>query len=283
MRIILVNLALIMLAVTSMAQEPLHIMSFNIRLNTPGDGENAWPYRKTFVAEQITRNQVHILGVQEALHGQMEDLCQSLSGYKYVGVGRDDGRQQGEYSAIFYDTARITVRNSGTFWLSETPDIPGSKSWDAAITRVATWAEAVDVTTGKIFFVFNTHFDHIGKEARNQSAQLLLLKMKEIAGEQPVLLTGDFNSTPADAPILTLTDKSKDYHLTNSFHQSKKKPEGPAGTFNGWKTSSLPDQPIDFIFFRGNFQVKHHITLMEKRDGRFSSDHFPVWIAVKQK
>jgi endonuclease/exonuclease/phosphatase family metal-dependent hydrolase len=154
----------------SIQSQELNVMTFNIRLNIKSDSLNAWPYRKDNAASQIRFHNVHILGVQEALHEQMMDLSQSLSQYKYVGVGRDDGIIKGEYSAIFYDTAKLILLGSSTFWLSLTPEIPGSKSWDAAITRIVTWAKFTHVRSKKTFFVFNTHFDHIGKEARRESA-----------------------------------------------------------------------------------------------------------------
>jgi endonuclease/exonuclease/phosphatase family metal-dependent hydrolase len=153
--------------------QEVNVMTFNIRYNTKNDSLNAWPYRKDNAASQIRFHNVHILGVQESLHEQMMDLSQLLLKYKYTGVGRDDGKIKGEYSAIFYDTTRLKLMESSTFWLSLTPDVPGSKSWDAAITRIVTWAKFKDAISKKIFYVFNTHFDHIGKEARRESAKLL--------------------------------------------------------------------------------------------------------------
>jgi endonuclease/exonuclease/phosphatase family metal-dependent hydrolase len=154
----------------SHAQE-FNVMTFNIRLNTKADSLNAWPYRKDKAASQILFHKVNILGVQEALHDQMMDLGQLLPQFKYTGVARDDGKTKGEYSAIFYDTTRLKLLESTTFWLSLTPEIPGSKSWDAAITRVVTWAKFRDIKSKKTFFVFNTHFDHIGKQARTESSK----------------------------------------------------------------------------------------------------------------
>ena len=188
----------------SVQSQELNVMTFNIRYNNKNDSLNAWPYRKDNAASQIKFHNVHILGVQEALHEQVMDLSQSLSQYKHVGVGRDDGKAKGEYSAIFYDAARLKLLDSSTFWLSLTPEIPGSKSWDAAITRIVTWAKFTDLKTRKTFFVFNTHFDHIGKEARRESARLFRQKVKGIAGNSPVVITGDFNSKPSDDPIKIL-------------------------------------------------------------------------------
>src|SRR6185436_4361713 len=170
----------------SIQSQELNVMTFNIRYNTKNDSLNAWPYRKDNAASQVKFHNVHILGVQEALYDQMMDLSQSLTKYKYTGVGRDDGNTKGEYSAIFYDTTRLKLIESSTFWLSLTPEVPGSKGWDADITRIVTWARFKDKISKKIFFVFNTHFDHIGQEARRESAKLIKQRVKEIAGNNPV-------------------------------------------------------------------------------------------------
>src|SRR5258705_1409879 len=169
---------LIFLFVSVSAQE-FNVMTFNIRLNTAVDSLNAWPYRKDKVASQILFHKIDLLGIQEALHVQIMDLKERLPQYKYVGVGRDDGREKGEYSAIFYDTTRFQLLQGQTFWLSETPEEPGSKSWDAAYTRVVTWAKLKDRKTKKEFFAFNTHFDHMGQVARRESAKIVLKRVKE--------------------------------------------------------------------------------------------------------
>ena len=263
------------------AQQPLNVMSFNIRLNTASDSLNAWPYRKDNVASQILFHDAHIVGVQEALHNQMVDLRERLKGYKYVGVGRDDGKEKGEYSAIFYDTSRLQVLKSETFWLSQTPEVPGSKSWDAAITRVVTWAQMKDRKTGKTFFAFNTHFDHMGKVARAESARLLLQKVKTIAGKSPVVVTGDFNATPTDEPIMVVVDKGNADRLIDAKEVSATPHYGPTGTFTGFKAKETTNDPIDYIFIKNGFKVLKHATLSQSWQGRFSSDHYPV-LAVLQ-
>jgi len=177
----------IVIATTLNAQD-LHVMTFNIRYDTPADSLNAWPHRRDNAATQVLFHDIQLLGVQEALHGQLEDLAARLPRFRYLGVGRDDGKQKGEYSAIFYDTTRLQPLQSATFWLSLTPEVPGSKSWDAAITRIVTCAKFKDRRNGRIFYAFNTHFDHIGKEARRRSAALLLQKVAAIAGKHRQLL-----------------------------------------------------------------------------------------------
>ena len=260
--------------------QDLQVMTFNIRLNIAIDSLNAWPYRKEKVASQILFHEVQLLGVQEALHDQMMDLKDRLPRFKFVGGGRDDGKTKGEYSAIFYDTIRLQALQSQTFWLSLTPEVPGSKSWDAAITRIVTWAKFKDLKTGKIFFAFNTHFDHIGKIARRESAKLLLQKVKEIAGNSLCIITGDFNAMPDDEPIQLITDKANTGHLTDTKEISAEPHYGPTGTFNGFKSKEQSDQPIDYIFIKKKIQVLKHATLSQSWQGRFSSDHFPVYAVL---
>lgn len=271
---------LLLLFAAVQAQQPLHVMTFNIRLNTPSDSHNAWPYRKDKVASQILFHGTHLLGVQEALHDQMVDLQQRLPRHKYLGVGRDDGRQAGEYSAIFYDTSRLQPLQSGTFWLSQTPEVPGSKSWDAAITRIVTWARFRDRVNNKEFFAFNTHFDHIGKEARRESARLLLNRIHQMAGTLPVVLTGDFNAKPTDEPIQVLTDATALIQVKDAKALSRQPHYGPTGTFTGFGARERDDDPIDYIFIRNGVEVLQHATLSQSWQGRFASDHFPVFATV---
>ena len=261
----------------SIQSQELNVMTFNIRYNTKNDSLNAWPYRKDNAASQIKFHNVHILGVQEALHEQVIDLGQSLSQYKYVGVGRDDGIIKGEYSAIFYDTTKLILLGSSTFWLSLTPEIPGSKSWDAAITRIVTWAKFTDIRRNRTFFVFNTHFDHMGKEARSESARLLKQKVKDIAGNNPVVITGDFNSKPSDEPIKIITESNDKDKFIDTKAVSLTPHYGPQGTFNAFTSKEIDNEPIDFIFLKGKWKVLLHATLSQTWGGRFSSDHFPVF------
>ena len=266
--------------VNGLGAQSLNVMTFNIRYNTVADSLNAWPYRKDKAASQILFHDVTVLGVQEALHDQVVDLQQRLTSFKYVGKGRDDGKQKGEYAAIFYDTTRLQLLETQTFWLSEQPTVPGSKGWDAAITRIVTWAKFKDRKTKKQFYAFNTHFDHMGKTARKESAALLLSKVKEIAGSYPSVVTGDFNAQPSDEPIQVITDSANPDHLTDSKSISITPHYGPAGTFNGFKQKEATDQPIDYIFVKNGGRVLKHATLSQSWEGRFSSDHFPVLAVI---
>ena len=265
----------------SVQAQELHVMTFNIRLNTASDSLNAWPHRKDFVASQILFHDVHLLGVQEALHDQMMDLQARLPQFKSVGGGRDDGKEKGEYSAIFYDSTRLQLMRTGMFWLSETPDVPGSKSWDAAITRMVTWARFRDRKTKKVFYAFNTHFDHIGKVARRESAHLILRKIKELAGNTPVVLTGDFNAKPSDEPIRVISNPEDPLHLQDSKALSATGHYGPEGTFTGFRSHELDKEPIDHIFLKGNWKVEKHASISQTWGGRFASDHFAVLAWLK--
>ena len=251
-------------------------MTFNIRYNNPNDSLDAWPYRKDKVGAQVLFHDIQLLGVQEALHDQVLDLQERLPGYKYFGVGRDDGKTKGEYAAIFYDTTRLQWLNGAVFWLSQTPEVAGSKGWDAAITRIVTWCKFKDRRSGKVFFAFNTHFDHMGKQARAESAKLLLRKVKEIAGNTPVIVTGDFNAIPTDEPVQIVTDMQNPDHLTDTKQISKMPHYGPDGTFNAFKQKERDDFPIDYVFIKNKVRILRHATLSQSWQGHFSSDHFPV-------
>lgn len=259
----------------STAQD-IRVMTFNIRYNTERDSVNAWPHRKELAASQIRFHRIDVVGLQEALVGQILDLQLQLPAYKYVGVGRDKGDEKGEFSAILYDTTRLQVIEQATFWLSETPEVPGSRGWDAALPRIVTWAKFKDRKTKKNFFLFNTHFDHMGKLARKNSAELLLKKVNEIAGKETFIVTGDFNAHPDDEPIKIIGDTNNPLGLIDTKLISEEKHYGPTGTFNGFQSKETSDQPIDYIFIKKGFKVKQHATLSQTWNGRFSSDHFPV-------
>ena len=262
------------------AQEPLHVMTFNIRLNIASDSLNAWPYRKDIAASQVKFFDVDILGVQEALYDQMLDLKERLPQYKYAGVGREDGKTKGEFSAIFYDTTRLKCLKDATFWLSQQPDSAGSKGWDAALPRIVTWCFFEDKASHKKFYAFNTHFDHMGQVARAESAKLILKKVKDIAGNIPAIVTGDFNAADDDEPIKIIVDKSNPDHLIETKEVSQLPHYGPDGTFNAFKAKEVDNRAIDHIFIKGRLTVLKHATISESWDGRFSSDHFPVLVVL---
>ncbi|WP_158538634.1 endonuclease/exonuclease/phosphatase family protein [Chitinophaga skermanii] len=278
MRKVLSALALVLATTLGLQAQDnsMQVMTFNIRLNTSHDSSNAWPNRKDILASQVLYHQPALLGVQEALWDQMQDLTARLPQYKYIGGGRDDGKTKGEFSAIFYDTTRLQLLESHTFWLSETPDVPGSKGWDAQITRIVTYGKFKDRKTKKIFYHFNTHFDHIGAIARRESAKFLLTQVNKIAGKTPAVITGDFNSEPQDEPIRVITDENNPLRLTDAKAISQTPHYGPTGTFNGWKNKERNNNPIDYIFVHGKVKVLQHATISQTWGGRFASDHFAV-------
>jgi endonuclease/exonuclease/phosphatase family metal-dependent hydrolase len=175
----------------------------------------------------------------------------------------------------------LQLLQTQTFWLAEQTDIPGKKGWDGAIERIVTWAKFRDKKTKKVFYHFNTHFDHVGKVARRESARLLLQKVKEIAGTAYCIITGDFNATPDDEPIQLILDKKNPDRLINTREMSLQKPYGPLGTFNAFTNKETRDKPIDYIFIKNNPKVLQHATLSQTWEGRFSSDHFPVYAVLK--
>jgi endonuclease/exonuclease/phosphatase family metal-dependent hydrolase len=254
----------------------LNVATFNLRLDTEDDGENAWPNRKEFVKSLIRFHDFDVFGTQEGYKHQLDDILK-LDGYAYVGVGRDDGIDEGEHSAIFFKTARFEVLDKGNFWYSKTPEVP-SKGWDAfCCNRLCSWGKFKDKSTGKIFFVFNSHFDHIGHIARKNSSLLLLKRIGEIAGNSPVFCTGDFNSTPDAEPIQIIAKSGK---LFDSYHITKQPPYGTVGTFNSFSLNSKMDERIDYIWVTSGITINKYGVLNEQQYGRFASDHFPVMVSA---
>lgn len=255
----------------------INAMSFNLRYNTPNDGVHAWPQRKELVATTIRFHRADVIGVQEALHDQMLDLAHMLPEYKWVGVGRDDGKTQGEYAAIFYRHTCFELLASGNFWLSEKPEQAGSVGWDAAITRIVTWAKLRDVRSGKTFFHFNTHFDHMGRKAREESAKLLRARITSITGTDAVVLTGDFNATAASAVYKILAEEAKPLRLLKNTRALSVLPHhGPDWTFHGFGKAT-ERTTIDFIFVSEGMRVLRHAALFEYGEERYPSDHLPVF------
>ena len=265
------------LVCTQMIQaQSLVLLSFNIRYNNPKDGVNAWPNRKDRVKGLVEFYGTDILCVQEALWDQVRYLEQ-IPSFARIGVGRDDGKEQGEFSAIFYNSHRFQALQSGTFWLSPTPDKP-SVGWDAALERICTWVELRDTSSRQTFFVFNTHYDHRGKEARYQASQLLLKQIQKLAGDTPVLLSGDFNSLPDQPPIQHLTTQ-----LQDAREVSQLDPYGPVGTFNSFEHSHPLDRRIDYVFVNEKVSVLKYGVLTDSWDERYPSDHLPVYVQVEMK
>ena len=257
------------------APDGLRVMSFNIRYNNPDDGVHAWPNRKDRVASVIRFHQADVAGLQEALIGQIRDLEQRLPGYAWVGVGRDDGEETGEFSPIFYRTGRLELLSHDTFWLSATPDAAGSQSWDAALPRIVTWARFRDRQTDRTFYHLNTHFDHRGEEARLESARLITQRVEARAEGAPAVVTGDFNATPDDPPYAVLADALTDAHVAVDA------PHGPPGTFSSFEVGNEQNRRIDYVFTAHGVTVERFGTLTDQWHGHYPSDHLPVLAEVQ--
>ena len=252
------------------------IMSYNIRYDNAWDVENSWKIRKNKVRQLLIQYAPSIIGIQEGLLSQVQYLDSCLTDYNYVGVGREDGKEQGEYCAIYFDTTRYSVLNHSTFWLSETPDII-SIGWDAALERICTYGLFKDRKTSEEFWVFNTHFDHMGTSAREQSSGMILKMIKKINRQSlPLILMGDFNSIPDSPPINKIkTD------LSDALQISLEELQGPRGTFNGFNVDMPIEKRIDYIFTE-KFKVLSYIHINDRlNNNRHISDHLPVMVKIQ--
>lgn len=256
----------------------IDVMTFNIRLDTPRDSANAWPHRAAMVAGFVNDQIPDLLGMQEVLWHQYEYLDSALACYGSVAAGRDDGVRGGESSPVFYRLGRFEPLASGTFWLSATPDVPGSIGWGAALTRIATWVRLYDNTVKDTLLYMNTHFDHISDSARVMSSGVLLEKIRELAGDNDFVITGDFNARPESLAISRMTEGG---FAVDSYTISESAPQGESYTFNGW--SEEPGEGrIDYVFVRSGMKVSSHATHRVIKDGVFISDHWPVTAKIRQ-
>lgn len=257
--------------------QSLQLMTYNIRLDVASDGLNAWPNRKDFLSSQIQFYEPDILGIQEAMPHQVVDLEQLLTQYSQVGIGRE-GLGKGESSNIFYKKDKLQVLETNTFWLSETPD-EISRGWDAACNRVCTFALFQEISSNKKWFVFNTHLDHIGEEARTKGIDLIFEKIVQYNKHNyTVVLMGDFNLEPQDKRILAIKKKMDD-----ASEISTGKTFGPVGTFNNFEFNTPVSKRIDYIFIskKSKLEVKKYAVLSDSKDLKYPSDHFPVYVEFK--
>jgi endonuclease/exonuclease/phosphatase family metal-dependent hydrolase len=239
-------------------------------MDTRADSLNAWSFRKDKVNALVRYHDLDIVGIQEGFLHQLQDMAR-MSEYAYFGAGRDDGLSAGEHSSIFYKKERFEVLESGDFWLSETPDVPG-KGWDATCcNRICSWGKLKDKKSGKTFYVFNVHFDHQGRIARLESGKLMVKKMQEIVKDYPVICMGDFNSTPETEQIQLLST-----YLNDSKTVSQHPPYGPEGTFNQRFGNPIRQGRIDYIFVSNGVQVLKYASLTDNDGNYYPSDHLPV-------
>ncbi len=274
---IILPLLFVLLTSCSLNQERIKVLSFNIRYDNPSDGENSWSNRKYMVTDLIHSVYPDVMGMQEATHRQFSDLGAILPEYARSGVGRDDGKERGEYAAILYKKIEFNLLDESTFWLSEHPDDTGSISWGAHLPRVVSWVKLEEKKTKKVFYVFNTHFSHVSDSAKMQSARLLISKINIIANGKPVILTGDFNFTNESKGYAILTEKTSDAAgLTDAQFASETPHFGGNVTYNGFGTVE-DGKKIDFVFVNHSFTVlQHGIYPIHEKD-HYISDHYPVF------
>lgn len=280
----------------------LKIGSYNIRYDNEGDRENgdSWDDRLPVIVSLLEWEDVDVFGAQEVLVDQLDDMEEKLKDYDAYGVGRDDGKEKGEFAPVFYKTDKFTLLDSGDFWLSETPEKP-SKGWDAALPRICSWVKLEEKDTGKKFWFFNLHMDHVGIQAREKSSELVVEKIKEMAGDETAFLTGDFN-VDQNNEIYTILEGSD--ILFDSYNEASKKMAWN-GTFNAFDDQIWTDSRIDHIFVTEDVSVAHYAVLLETyrkisdtdkevkkgdfpeelsskdTEARLPSDHFPIFSKIQ--
>lgn len=259
-----------------MRHASLRVMSYNICFDKKVEGQDAWLTRKDRVADLIRFHEVDLVGLQEALINQLNDLEKQLPGYAWFGTGRE-GEQKGEFSAVLYRKDRFKLLEQETFWLSETPRHVGSIGWDAALPRIVTWGRFQDHVSKVSFFHFNTHFDHVGVHARKASTELFLSKVVEVAEQSPVIATGDFIFEDTQEEYQTITSALGDaYGLTVDGNY------GPSATYFDaeFRVTENPGKRLDYIFIKNGVEVLRHAILSDSWGGRYPSDHLPVLAEV---
>ncbi len=258
----------------------VRVMSFNIRYGTANDGDNHWDKRKEFLVEAIKAFNPDLLGTQETLGFQRDYLAEKLQGYDWLGVGRDDGKEKGEMTALYFKRSRFEKLDGGHFWLSETPDVPGSKSWDTALTRMVSWVKLRDLRQPKAkpLIFLNTHFDHRGEQARVESAKLIRRKVEEFSRTCRVIVTGDFNAGEDSGPYQAFfgSNDGKPSPVRDTYRAAHPARQTNEGTFSSFKAEAVSGPRIDWIAVSREWQVLKAEIDRTQRDGRTPSDHFPV-------
>lgn len=273
MRNIFVTTILLFTLSIMLNAQNFRVLTYNIRYDNPNDSINSWENRKVKFVEQLKNFDCDVIGIQEGLESQIDFLKKQLSSYQFYGVGRDDGYKKGEFAGIFFKKSRFELIDSGTFWLSPTPSKP-SKGWDAALNRICSFVKLHDILSSKDIWVFNTHYDHIGSQARFESSKLILNKIGELTkNDKNVIICGDFNSTRTDRAILEISKKFQD-----SYELSKNHLGNQISSFNGFGSKDAVQQQIDFIFYNSKTLVSVVFLIGNEKisDTQYYSDHYPV-------
>lgn len=278
-RILLV--AILMVCAVVVSAQDLYVGTYNIRYKNKDDSikGNVWTKRCQVMCDQINFESPDVLGMQEVLVEQLHDFQRLLDNYSSIGVGRDDGKEAGEYAAIFYKNDRVKLLDSGNFWLNETPDVP-KLGWDAACIRICTWGKFKDLRTKKKFYFFNLHMDHVGVVARREAAKLVVSRIKEMAQDAPVVLTGDFNVDQTDEiyGIFAHSGILKDSYENARIRFAEN------GTFNSFKVETKTDSRIDHVFVSPSFKVEAYGLRTDSywaKGRRNLSDHYPVFVKLR--
>ena len=268
------GLLVVLSVAANAAPEPLTVMSFNIRYGTANDGPDRWELRRDQLFALLKDQSPDVIGLQEALHFQIDEILAALPDYRMVGVGRSDGGQGGEYAAILYRATRLSVRQSSTFWFSDTPEIVKSNTWGAALERICTWA-LFDDKQGTPFYLFNLHFDHISQPAREKSGALLLDRIAARSPKLPVVVTGDFNTGEANPVTRAMSKVLRDTFRV--LHPN----ETEVGTANQFKLGTTTGEKIDYIFVEPATEVISAAIVRTAVGGKYPSDHFPVVARIR--
>ncbi len=277
-RILSILVLLVAASCSAPQRENIEVMTFNIRYANPDDGMFSWDSRKELVFWLIEKYDPDILGVQEALRSQMDDLDTALNTYGWSGAGRDDGDTGGEYVPVFFKKDRFMLADEGHFWLSDEPGTPGSMGWDAACTRMVSWIKLREVGTGFEYYVFNTHFDHVGEEARKNSALLMADSIRHIASLKPVIITGDLNCGPESAPLGILSGL-----FIDAREEAVKADSASGTTYVGFPGNVMKGEIIDHILVSKHFRVDSYEIITDNAGGFFPSDHLPVRVSLSLK
>ncbi len=272
------------------AKADLVVMSFNIRYGTANDGENNWDKRKEMACDLVRREAPDLVGLQEALRAQIDDMRAALPEYAEIGVGRDDGKTQGEYSGILYRKDRFDLDESGTFWLSDTPEVPGSITWANACTRLCTWGRLIPKSSGRPFYMYNTHLDHVSQPSREKGIALIMSRVVNRKHPDPIILTGDFNSGENSAVVRYLKGERQLEVVSDGLSRNPlplvdtfrllHKDASDVGTAHGFKGSRAGSK-IDYIFVRPGTEVLRAEILHDNKENHYPSDHFPITAAIR--
>ncbi|MFT3824394.1 MAG: endonuclease/exonuclease/phosphatase family protein [Chitinophagaceae bacterium] len=267
-------LVLVLLAAIANAQQ-FTVATYNLRYDNPRDSGNLWVDRAPVVTALIRFHDFDIFGTQEGLKNQLDDIDAALPEYSHYGLGRDDGQDKGEHSAVFFKKDKFKLLDKGDFWLSETPEKPGP-GWDARLNRICSWVYLQDIKSKKKFYFFNVHYDHQGVKARQESSKLILQKIKSIADDQPVLLTGDFNGDHNSGWYQEIANSG----VMKDTYKEVKQPYANNASFNAFGASLQRNEIIDHVFISKQFAVSKWGVLTDSYHGKYPSDHFPVMTVV---